>query len=332
MNRRRFLTTSATIIAAMAAGCARLAPQKDAAAAPPAAPAPSPLPSGGAPSVERPIRVAVLSDPHLQPDDSAAINQKLVKAAQDYKSMAPDLWLVNGDIADHGVSAELEAFKRIMGKIAPADRVLATTGNHEFYDMETTDDVSVARWKQAFGVQELYTSRVFGGVHFVMLADEQWKTAPYNKDWCWITPAQIAWFDRVLTLHRDRFTVVCMHQSLNETVSGSQGEKAFGGTNMAKEIYAILGRNPQVKLWFSGHTHRKLEVAGQVVEKNGVTFMNAGSTAYLVGPKPGGGTGRDADASQSRMLEIYPDRVRIMVRDHTAGSWMDPLELTVARA
>ncbi|HWI50722.1 MAG TPA: metallophosphoesterase, partial [Symbiobacteriaceae bacterium] len=217
-------------------------------------------------------------------------------------------------------------------KVAPADRVLATTGNHEFYDMETTDDVSVSRWKKAFGVDQLYTSRVFGGVHFVMLADEQWKLAPYNKDWCWITPEQITWFDRVLADHRDKTTVVCMHQPLNETVTGSQGERAFGGSNMAKEIYEILGKNPQVRLWFSGHTHRKPEVAGQVAVKNGVTFVGLGSTAYMLGPKPGGGSGRDTEASQSRMLEIYPDRIRVLTRDHVAAGWMDALELTVQRA
>ena len=330
IDRRSFLATSASVIAALISGCARPVPQK-AMAVPPD---PVPLPAAGMPASERPIRVALMSDIHLQPEESGlakTINVKFARAVEDLKALAPDLWVTNGDIADHGISAELEAFKRIMSKVAPADRMLVTTGNHEFYDMETTDDVSINRWKQAFGVEHPYTSRVFAGVHFVLLADEQWKTAPFNQDWCWITSEQMVWFEQVLAEHRDKTTIVFMHQPLNETVTGSQGARAFGGTNMAEQIYAIVAKNPQVKLWFSGHTHRRLDVTGQVVEKNGITFMGLGSTIYLLGPKPGGGSGRDTEASQSRVLEIYPDKLRVLARDHTGSRWMEELEKTVAR-
>ncbi|HWI65823.1 MAG TPA: metallophosphoesterase [Symbiobacteriaceae bacterium] len=336
LNRRRFLGSAAAFLAAMSTGCANAAPLPRAATT---SPEPFSLPADGTPSPSltpaRPMRVALLSDIHLQPEDSGlakTINLKFAKAVEDFRPMEPDLWITNGDVADHGISSELEAFKKIIAKAAPLHRVLATTGNHEFYDMETTDDVSLSRWRQAFGVEKPYTSRVAGDLHFVLLADEQWKTAPYNPDWCWITPEQITWFERVLAEHRDKFTVVFMHQPLNETVVGSMGARAFGGTNMAEQIYAILAKNPQVKLWFSGHTHRRVDVDGQVVEKNGVTFMGLGSTIYLLGPRPGGGSGRDTEASQSRMLEIYPDRVRILARDHVAGQWMDALERTVKRS
>ncbi|HWI51164.1 MAG TPA: metallophosphoesterase [Symbiobacteriaceae bacterium] len=330
IDRRRFLTASASVLAALVAGCARTTPRK-AIAIPPA---PAPHPDAGVPVAERPIRVALMSDIHLQPEESGlakTINVKFARAVEDLKGMEPDLWVTNGDIADHGVSEELEAYKRIMSKVAPPDRMLMTTGNHEFYDMETTDDVSIGRWKQAFGVERPYTSRVFAGVHFVLLADEQWKTAPFNQDWCWITSEQLVWFEQVLAEHRDKTTIVFMHQPLNETVTGSQGARAFGGTNMADPLYEILARNPQVKIWFSGHTHRRLDVAGQVVEKNGITFMGLGSTIYLLGPKPGGGTGRDTEASQSRLLEIYPDKLRVLARDHTGSRWMEELEKRITR-
>jgi 3',5'-cyclic-AMP phosphodiesterase len=332
MNRRRFLATAGTILTAIATGCSRMLPGGD------SKQEPSPglaLPPADA-AEPRPFRVALLSDVHIQPADSSlagAINGKLRKAVGELKALEPDLWVTNGDIADHGVSAEHEAFKQIMAGVVQSDRLLVTTGNHEFYDMETTDDVSLRRFKEAFGKETPYSSHVFGDTHFVMLADEQWKTAPDHKDWCWITPEQIHWFERVLAEHRDKLTCVFMHQPLNETVASSQGAGAFGSTNMAKEIYDLLGKNPQVKLWFSGHTHRALQVEGQVVKKGETTFVALGSTIYLLVPPsaPGERFKRDSDASQTRVMDIFPDKVVIRARDHAAGRWMDDLTVTMKR-
>ncbi|MDF2627053.1 MAG: hypothetical protein K0R39_884 [Symbiobacteriaceae bacterium] len=352
INRRRFLKTSAAVLAAMAAGCTNLpahvqeqiraAAAEGAGAGPGSAPAakdgarPAEAVSDGTPqpTADRPVRVALLSDLHLQPEESGlakTINVKFAKAAEDFRAFAPDLWIANGDVADHGLTSEMEAFKRIMSKVTTLDRVMATTGNHEFYDFSVSDEVLLNRWREAFGVEQPYSSRVFGGVHFIMLADEQWQTAPYNNDWCWITPAQLRWFEETLASHRDLDTIVFMHQPLNETVVGSIGARPFGGTNYAKEIYTLLEQNPQVKLWFSGHTHRKVDYEGQVVEKNGVTFMGLGSTIYLLGRSSEGRNVRDNNACQSRFLEIYPDRVVIRARDHAAGRWLDELERTVKR-
>ncbi|MGE5674661.1 MAG: metallophosphoesterase family protein, partial [Mycobacterium leprae] len=276
MDRRRFLQVAGTVLATAAAGCAHISLNPKGKNGSSAA-----LPGGGGappttPEAGQPYRVALLSDVHLQPANSSeagTINGKLRSAMADLDAVKPDLWLVTGDISDHGQSVELEAFRDIAAKHARPGQLLVTTGNHEFYDMKTTDDISLARFKEAFGLTQPYNSAVFGGIHYVMLADEQWKTAPTNKDWCWITDTQLQWFERVLSENRDKFTVVCSHQPLNETVSGSQGEKAFGGINKAKELYALLEKNPQVKLWFSGHTHRRLEAADQTVKKGQTTFM-----------------------------------------------------------
>jgi hypothetical protein len=208
--------------------------------------------------------------------------------------------------------------------------MLVTTGNHEFYDMQTTDDVSVKRFTDAFGQPHPYSSAVLGGIHFVMIADEQWKTATYQKDWCWITPEQLKWLDQVLEQHKALFTVLFMHQPLNETVSGSQGANAFGGTNAKQELRDLLAKHPQIKLWFSGHTHRRCEATGQVVQQGQTTFVGLGSTAYQLGT--GAGRGRDVNACQSRLLEIYPDKVRVRTRDHAAAAWQDDLELNIARS
>jgi Icc protein len=334
MDRRQFLKATSTVLFAAVAGCAREKAKPPEAAGNIVSKAPDPI---AEPTPEQPFRVALLSDVHVQYASSPLadrVNPKLEKAVADFqREVQPDRWLVNGDIADHGIPAEFDVFKKIMGKVTKPGRLLVNSGNHEFYDFDVTDDVSLDRFYKAFGVTTTYSSHVVAGVHIVMLGDEQWKTAPRKPDWCWITPAQMAWFEQVLTEHKEKFTVVCMHQPLNETVIGSTGENAFGGTNMAKEIYALLEKNPQVKLWFSGHTHRRIDTEGQVVVKNGVTFVGLGSTIYLLSPptKSGERSKRDEAASQSRLLEIYSDRVVVRARDHTAARWMDDLQITIPR-
>lgn len=336
MNRRRFLVTATTAFLTMASGCARVVNKVRSAAeeatAPAYVPIPAPAGAGGKADGPRPLRVAILSDVHLQPDDGAANNSKLVKAVADLRQLQPDLWITNGDIADHGAAAEHEAFKRIMKKAGKPEQLLMTTGNHEFYDMDTTDDVSVKRFTDAYGQPKPYSNRVVGDVHFVMIADEQWKTAPEHKDWCWITPAQLKWLDQVLTEHKEKFTIVFMHQPLNETVYGSNGANAFGGSNAAKELRALVSKHKQIKLWFSGHTHRPVQMDQQVMKQGQTTFLGLGSIAYLVQPKSGGGIGRDTDAAQTRYLEIFPDKVVVRACDHAARRWMDELDLTIPRA
>ncbi|HEY3367487.1 MAG TPA: metallophosphoesterase [Symbiobacteriaceae bacterium] len=333
LDRRRFLIAAGSILAASAFGCARVLPGgAPLASSGKSGPGPGaggvpPVPEPGAPA---PFRVALFSDVHLQPGSGEMQNTKLQNAVNDYGALKPDLWLTDGDIADHGAGAEHEAFRAIIDRVAKPGHFLVTTGNHEFYDMKTTDDVSVRRFTEAYGLPKPYSSKVIGGVHFVMLADEQWQTAPYQKDWCWITPEQLRWFEQVLTEHRDSFTVVCMHQPLNDTVAASQGPRAFGSSNFGPELHELRRKNPQVKLWFSGHTHRALQAQGQVVQQEQTTFAALGSTAYLL--QTGAGVGRDPDASQSRFMEIYPDKVVIRARDHAARAWMDQLELTVPRA
>lgn len=342
MNRRRFLAAAGAVLAAMAAGCSRLLPGKSNTNMSPGAVEPTPLAGGGAPLAAapaeaaapvdvKPFRIGLLSDVHLQPEERF-VSEKLAKAVRELQEAGAQFWVVNGDVADHGRAEEHAELKRVMGDLARPETLLVNVGNHEFYDMKTTDDVSIRRFTEAFGLAKPYSNRVVGGIHMVMLSQEMWKTAPYNNDWCWMTQEQVDWFGKVLAEHRDKFTCVFMHQPLNDTVTGSLGPKAFGSTNMADQVYALLKENPQVRLWFSGHTHRRLDAAGQVVTKEHTTFVALGSTIYLLGPGKGsGGYGRDWDANQTRLMEVYPDKVVLRARDHQAGKWMTDLELTIDR-
>jgi 3',5'-cyclic AMP phosphodiesterase CpdA len=292
----------------------------------------------------RPFRVALLSDPHTVESDSAlatAINGKLSRAVADYKPLRPDLWLVNGDIADTGKSAQLEAFKKVMAKVAKPDQILVNTGNHDFYDKEASDEEELRRFTAAFGLQMPYSNRVAGGIHIVMLASEMYKTAPGPREWAWLSDAQLTWFDQVLTEQKNRFTVVCLHQPLQDSVVWSFGGNDFGGCGQHKELRAILKRHPQVKLWLSGHVHMGADVAGNAARRDGVIHLGLGSTFYQFVPSDaadeqggwpsGDGFKKDLSASQSRMMEVWPDRVVIRARDHSNQAWLNEQEVIINR-
>lgn len=321
LTRRQLLIGAGTVLAA-AAGC-----RSDKLPQPPGAEEPQP-------AEPRPFTVALLSDPHTHAESSTlvgAINDKFSRAVADLKPLRPNLWLVCGDVSDHGQPGQFQAFLKIMRGVAKPDQILVTTGNHEFYDNEASDAVALDRFRKAFGQGQPYSSRIVNGIHFVMLADEQFKTAPYAPNWAWLSPGQVQWFRKVLAEHRERPTIVSLHQPLQDTVIWSHGGNDFAGTGQIKELRAIIKENPQIRLWLSGHTHIALTNDGQVVKQGSVTYVGLGSTFYLfVPPGPGdtdltGGFKKDLSASQSRVLEVWPDRWVIRTRDHVKQAWLDDL-------
>ncbi|HYF92136.1 MAG TPA: metallophosphoesterase [Symbiobacteriaceae bacterium] len=334
LNRRQFIIGAGTVLAA-ATGCSRVRLKLPA--------------SGESPRAEdegpRPFRVALLSDPHTVESGAlhaVAVNGKLSRAVADYKPLRPDLWVVNGDIADTGKSAQLAAFKKIMGAVAGPGQLLVNTGNHDYYDQDASDAEELQRFREAFGQEQAYSSRVAGGIHIVMLADEQYKTAPGAREWAWLTPEQLRWFEQVLEEHKDKFTVVCLHQPLQDTVVWSFGGNDFAGCGQRKELRAITKKNPQIKLWFSGHTHMGADIAGNAARLDGVVYAGLGSTFYQFvksdepddqgGWPSDGGFKKDLAASHSRMLEVWPDRAVLRARDHTNQAWLDRHEIIINRS
>jgi len=231
--------------------------------------------------------------------------------------------------------------KEIMATVARPNQALGPTGNHDFYDKEASDEEEPRRFTEAFSLRTPYSSRVAGGIHFVMLASEMYKTAPGPREWAWLTEAQLTWFDQVLTEHKDLFTVVCLHQPLQDSVVWSFGGNDFGGCGQHKELRQIVKQHPQVKLWLSGHVHMGADVAGNAARRDGLTFLGLGSTFYQFvhsdapedqgGWPSGDGFKKDLSASQSRMMEVWPDRVVIRARDHARQVWLDEHEVTINR-
>jgi Icc protein len=319
VRRRDFLTATAAAATAILTGCTKPLP----------APGPAPEEESG----PRPVRVILLSDPHTQDGRFSLTAGKLRDALNEYKALKPDLLLVNGDVTDRGLVGEYETFfgavKSVLGERMP---IALTTGNHEFYDKEATDETEIARFLKASGQKTPYSALKVAGVHFVLLATEMWKTAPKNPDWAWLSQAQLDWFKQTLAANRDLFTVVLLHQPLQDTLLWSHGNNDFAGSGQVAELKAILAQNPQVKLWLSGHTHQRIEAEAPKVQIGQTRFLGLGSTAYQIYlDENGQARKRDWEASQSRLMEIWPDRIEIKARDHQAKQWIEQVALTLPK-
>ena len=286
--------------------------------------------------------IALLSDTHVQDPAgapaAAGVNGKLGNALADLTSLRPDLYLFNGDVSDNGLPGEYAAFHDVVRQAVPDAALAVTTGNHEFYDSSLSDQEVLSRFCEQFGYDRPYSSLVLGDVHLVLLADEMRGRAPRNPEWAWLGQEQVRWFRRVLKEHRHLDTVVCLHQSLPDTVAWSYGNNSFNGCGQATELRGILRENPQVKLWLSGHTHLPLETEGQVHQDGGVTFAALGSTFYQFKlaegtdpSRPRGGWTKDFAASQNRVLEVYPERLILRAWDHRRRAWLEDLTVEVPR-
>ncbi|HYF77938.1 MAG TPA: metallophosphoesterase [Symbiobacteriaceae bacterium] len=332
LSRRQLLLGAAAVLAG-ATGCAKVKLP----ALPGTTPQPGPAPQAQedpADKTPRPVlRVALLSDPHTQ--ESGHGYNKLQQALADYKPLRPDLWLVCGDVTNLGLAAEYAAFKKLLKGTVKDDQLLVTTGNHDLYDKTATDEEEMGRFKDAFSRKTVWSNKVVGNVHFVMLATEQWKTAPRLPDWAWLSDEQLRWFEQVVAEHPDKYTIVSLHQPLQNTIIWSHGESnTFTGCAQLPTLQAIMKKNRQIRLWLSGHTHMGAERENSAAAINGVTYIGLGSTFYQFVPASGaedkfGGFKQDFDASGSRLLEIWEDRTVIRARDHANQRWLDPYEIVL---
>jgi len=295
---------------------------------------------------ENALHIAVLTDLHTQLPhfhrDSVVYNQKATRAINDMLTLDPDLFVLIGDVVHHGFPEEYAIVKNMLRPVqARKIPLYMSMGNHEFYNHQLTDNQARALFAMEFGLKEIFTSIVKDNVHVVLLSPEYRAGAWRSRDWARLSDAQLKWFDQVLSEHRDKVTLVCLHQPLNDTVEQSQYVDWIARTEQTPQLLSIAMRHPQIKCWVSGHTHAPLAHTNQIVYRHGIWFVGGASSFYTNniwpkrGPRTGPYLGRlfdnklDFSANESRFVSVYRDKIVIRARDHTSRQWMDHLNLTI---
>jgi len=167
------------------------------------------------------------------------------------------------------------------------------------------------RFKQTFGMTDLYYTRKVGRYFLVFLALDNPATL------AGMSQTQLAWLRAELERNRRKPTIIFFHAPLNGTLLKHPGKDFVA--QPVEEIRTVILQNPQIFLWVSGHTH---------------TPPSSESFAAPVNVYEGRVTNIhtcDMERKQiwTNSLYLYPDKVLVRTFDHAQGGWMERLDRTI---
>ena len=269
--------------------------------------------------------LAVLGDLHLPPGD--VIPADFVKARdqlrQDMDSSpgSAQRLVQLGDLGayDKGFPGSAACFRLAKSYIdsfdVPARLIL---GNHDLEDASLeSDEENLDAWQQAFGQSHYWSSKV-GGVTFVGLSTVRFRSNEHSVHEVHIDDEQISFFESVLREAREGPVVVFTHAPI--LGSGLKAVQAVHVKNRcawvnhssnADHFIDLVRRNPNIKLWFSGHFHLSQSYPDSI--------SVVGGTAFVLTGVIGGSMSRDGDR-HSRILRGGKDGFTVMTMDHETGA------------
>lgn len=256
----------------------------------------------GAPFARRSLRVAHMTDFHVQPELNAPKGMEM--ALQHAMKHRPELILSGGDHVmdswsqdEARTALQWKIFKDTLSANVKNVPVHCTVGNHDLWGIDKKDshtDGNELKWGKKwfmdeFGYRDTHHSFDQGDWHFVIL-DNIWVTPDgYNGI---LGPAQLEWLAADLAATR-KPTLVMSHIPLLSVTAlvGSYDDKTgdwtVGGNVMTKDlraVQAIFEKNPHVKIALSGHTHMV-----DRVDYKGVSYICGGAVCgnWWKGPNAG---------------------------------------------
>ncbi len=272
--------------------------------------------------------VQVMSDIHINASDSHIHNRHFAAALADIQAVSPDSLgiFINGDIADHGLALEYEAYNRLLAAAGTLPPVYAAIGNHDLSGGAAYETMLAAFLAGTGNDSEtVYFEREIGGYRFIFLGSE---AAGLNAE---LSRAQLDWLDE--TLDKDsggKPVFLFLHQGVMDTVAGTFEYQGWHGVNQTAQLKRILKDHPEVIL-FSGHSHWEMESAQSFkpADENFPTVLNTASAAYLWDDGCMS-TNIGIEGSQGYYISIYEDAVVFRGRDFANGLWISSAQFVMA--
>jgi Icc protein len=266
------------------------------------------------------LSFSVCSDLHFmawkETEAAVAWVPVLEAALADIAALQPRFMVVNGDLTN-GKARDYRLAMEALASVRRSMPVYFTMGNHEYYGLwEQTDypggQFSLAAAQRRFldftGMEAIYYEKQWAGFPFLFLSTERYD--PDMKDAGWLSPQQLDWLRQRLLQYPSGPLFAFFHQPVNGTVADSADTCL-----QSEEIRSLLARRPGV-LWFSGHTHCRMDRPDQLAAEE--------MTLYV-----GGGCLHN-ETSQSRWVDVYPDRIVLRIRDHINRQWLDDFEFSMS--
>jgi 3',5'-cyclic AMP phosphodiesterase CpdA len=270
--------------------------------------------------------VVVLADPHL-PGRHLPAKQAVLRTINRWADV--DRVVVLGDICEDRGTAEEYAFARqfFATLTAPAHFLV---GNHDYiYEDGTTARggrirggpdsraAKLRRFREAFGLDEVYSSRRVGNYLLVFLSTDH-LLSPHLAQ---ISARQLEWLRAELRRHRTTPTVIFFHAPLRGTLLdfNDHVNKDDYVAQPHAELRELLLENRQAFLWVAGHMH--VSATNESYRSPINLFEGQVTTVHVT------------DMQRARIwttsLFLFPDRVVVKTFDHKEGAWVAELERTV---
>ncbi len=230
---------------------------------------------------------------------------------EDIASLEPDWLVINGDLTN-GKERDYRLAMRTIEETCPFP-VYFTMGNHEYYGYYEDESFSIELARERFlkytGQQSISYYRDAANARFIFMSTENY--SPDLKDAGWISEDRQAWLQALLDGAAKKIAgpiIIFFHQPVNDTVAESQGTFV-----QSDAITQILRKHERV-VWFSGHTHCRMDRPDQIADRGATLFVGGG----CVGDK----------SPQSRFVTLYDDRIDLRIRDHKSRSWLEAYDFT----
>ncbi len=215
------------------------------------------------PTIPQPIRVAVMSDPHLSCQNERHLRQ-WQNALLMAKNQEPDLYLIAGDLTEKGSIEEAELFKR---SLAGLDKpCLFVPGNHDLGNKRLTGkegEVSsskIKNYRTNFGPD--FRAKNFLGWQFICLNSQLLQSGLKEEQEQW------EFFKDQLAI--DGPKIVLMHTPLYINSPFEVGGSYWNAEPKIRQEILNLLEDKQVFALISGHLHRLV--------------VNLGVTLFLSAP------------------------------------------------
>ncbi len=250
---------------------------------------------------------------------SPETSPELDEAVDDLNRLHPDIIMVTGDLDDtrQGFEAVGKTLRAFDGIVLPA------MGNHDL-DLEgcETDEANIKLFVDSFGLENHYYAYEHSGLRFITLSAERHRSLPWQPHEVFLSGEQLDWFRRTLEAHPATPTIVQCHAPVFgthipvlPTVHVRSTNAYINHNHHPEQILELIGRYPQIILWFSGHSHLGQGYPNSICSHHGVYFVHAGVH--------GNRATRDG-RRHSRVVEIETDHILIRTFDH-AGRAIVPL-------
>jgi len=294
-------------------------------------------------------QIVVLSDVHL-PGHNLAQKEKAIATINAWPDV--DLVAVTGDIVATGGDREQYDFaRRFFSKLNkpiafvggnhdyiypdsyPVDKA---TGHHAKEASPEARQQKLARFKETWGLPEIFYSKRAGNYLLVFLTPDDLITNNYSQ----MTDRQLDWLNVELQKNRRTPTIIFFHAPLKGTYASQKVLKSKSpdsyNAEPSEKIRQILLQNPQVFIWVAGHLHigpanRDFKSEINLYEKQVMVIHNTDMNGDSILAEDDMKSTKH-EAIWTNSLFLYTDRVVVKTYDHKQDAWLNHLERVIIPA